>query len=200
MNGDKDHIKIAISGDSLPILLNTPERIEQYKQSLRNALEKNIDDMIKRYKELPSYLIGFGSYLELLVEARELYIEGKYYSCIAMCGVTAERIAKDLLFTLIQFEKKGKLSLANQKQFKLLDKIDLNIIRELLYISGVIDKPTKKAFIYIAELRNTYLHSVGNNKQNDAKKAIKYLHTIIDGSVSIYKYFDIKNGKLVEKN
>jgi hypothetical protein len=31
-----------------------------------------------------------GEYLELLIEARKLYVEGYFYSCVAMCGIVAE--------------------------------------------------------------------------------------------------------------
>ncbi len=40
---------------------------------------------------------GNDEYLELLTEARELYRSGHFYSCVAMSGIVAERLVKDLL-------------------------------------------------------------------------------------------------------
>ncbi|GEM_PF-6964465 len=64
--------------DTVPNILKMPGREEKVKDMLREKVEKRLDEMILRYRELPAIIVHFGKYSELLLEARDLFIEGKF--------------------------------------------------------------------------------------------------------------------------
>lgn len=164
----------------------------EIKDILRSRFERNLDDgMVLRYKELlPIHIHWYdGRYATFLQEARELYIEGKFYSCVAMCGITAERIAKDLLQTNLLI--KGEPP--SNEQMAIIDKIEMSNILKLLEKSEIIEKEIQKSFIKLLELRNHYAHGAGQNHQKDSENAIKYLHKIVEGTVSIFKNYELQN-------
>ncbi len=185
--------------DLTPNVLKIPGEEENYKEFIIQEFKKNIDDIIKRTKELPAIMTHPGRYSNILLETRQLYIEGKFYSCVVMCGITAERIAQDLLRVTILF-RKGKMGLPpTAEQGKQLEQIPLETVRELLIATKVIENDLKSQFTKIAKLRNKYAHGRGRNPHKDAIKAISSLHQVIEGTVSVFKRFDIKNGKFVPK-
>ncbi|GEM_PF-3174367 len=116
-----------------------------------------------------------------------------------MCGITAERIAKELLRTNLLMREKEKWIFPSDEQAAVLDKIEMNNIRELLIKSEVIDNNLRKPFQNLSELRNKYAHAAGEKPKEDAKLSINYLHQIIEGTVSVFKNHEIKKGKLVLK-
>lgn len=190
---------IQVHMDTVPNLLKMPGQEDSVKDMLRQRTEQKLDDMLSRYKQLPAIFVHLGKHSELLYEARDLYIEGKYYSCVAMCGITAERIAKELLRISLLLRKKDKWTFPSDEQAALIDRIEINDIRELLIKSEVIEEKLRKPFQKLSELRNKYAHATGKNPQVDAKLAIDYLHEIVEGTVSVFKHYEIKEGKLVLK-
>lgn len=190
---------IQVHMDTVPNLLKMPGQEDSVKDMLRQRTEQKLDDMLSRYKQLPAIFVHLGKHSELLYEARDLYIEGKYYSCVAMCGITAERIAKELLRISLLLRKKDKWTFPSDEQAALIDRIEINDIRELLIKSEVIEERLRKPFQKLSELRNKYAHATGKNPQVDAKLAIDYLHEIVEGTVSVFKHYEIKEGKLVLK-
>lgn len=158
----------------------------EIKKLLRQKFEKDLDDMINRYKQLPAIMVYSGEYKDLLIEARQLYIEGFFYSCIVMSGGTAEKIAKELLRKTILFKNKNGVSILNEKTVKYLEKIEMNIVRELLIKSEIIDESLRTPFQKLAELRNNYVHGSDKEPQEDSKKAFEYLHEIVENTVSIF--------------
>jgi len=76
----------------------------------------------------------------------------------------------------------------------------MDIIRELLIQSEAVDKPLRKSFMELSKLRDKYVHATGKNPEKDAQKAINYLHEIIEGTVSVFKHYEIQKGKFVRKN
>ena len=136
-------------------------------------------------------------YIKLLHEARELYVEGKFYSCVTMCGVTSERIAKDILRRIVLVKKLDKTN--PSKFFNHLDRIPMEIIRELIITAGVVDSQLRKAFTELSGLRDKYVHARKVSSQKDAQKAFKYLNEIIEETVSVFKKYKIQQGKLVPK-
>ena len=190
---------IQVHLDTVPNILKMPGQEGKVKDMLREKVEKRLDEMILRYRELPAIMVHFGEYSELLLEARDLYVEGKYYSCVAMCGITSERIAKELLQTSLLMRKKENWAFPSDEQAAVLDKIEMNNIRELLIKSEVIDNNLRKPFQNLSELRNKYAHATGEKPKEDAKLSINYLHQIIEGTVSVFKNHEIKKGKLVLK-
>ena len=49
------------------------------------------------------------------------------------------------------------------------------------------------------QLRNAYAHARGKNPEDDAAKAITWLHAIVEDTVSVFKDFDVKDGAFVRK-
>jgi len=190
---------IQVHLDTVPNILKMPGQEEKVKGMLRRRVEQRLDDMISRYRELPAIIVHFGKYSELLLEARDLFVWGKFYSCVAMCGITAERIAKELLRTSLLMRKKYQWAFPSDEQAAILDRIEMNDVRELLIKSEVIDENLRKPFQALSELRNKYAHATGKKPKEDAKLAIIYLHQIIEGTVSVFKNYEIKEGKLVLK-
>lgn len=192
---------VLIQMDTIPNLLKLPGKEKFVKDLLRQKLEQDLNKRISRYKELPAFIVELRKkheeYPKLLHEARSLYIEGKFYSCVAMCGVTSERIAKDVLRRIILVKKFKKAS--PSKFFNQIDRIPMDVIRELLIWAGAVDKSLRDAFIDLANLRNKYVHARRVGSKADAQKAIKYLHEIVEGTASVFKKYKIQQGKLVKK-
>ena len=192
---------ILIQMDMTPNLLKLRGQEESIKETMRQELEKDLDKRISRYKELPAIMVQVKSeedeYIKLLYEARRLYIEGKFYSCIAMCGVTSERIGKDILRRIILIKKLDKTD--PSKFSKHLDRISMDVVRELIIVAGVVDSSIRNAFVKLASLRDKYVHARSVESQKDAQKAIEYLHEIVGETVSIFKRYRIQQGKLVSK-
>ena len=197
----KKNKSILIQMDTIPNLLKLPGQEKFVKEILRKELEQDLDNRISRYKELPAIMIRIKDkkeeYVKILHEARRLYVEGKFYSCVAMCGVTSERIAKDILKRIILVKKVNKAT--PSKFFNQLDRIPMEIVRELVIAAGAVDSSLRNAFMQLAHLRDKYVHARQIASQKDAQKAIKYLHKIIEGTVSVFKEYKIQKGKLVRK-
>ena len=193
--------KILINIDTIPNILKMPGQEKFAKDSLRQELEQDLDNRILRYKELPAIMVQMKSdkdeYVKLLHEARKLYIEGRFYSCITMCGVTSERIAKDILKRIILIKK---LDGTNPSIFfKQLDRVPMDVVRELIISAGAVDSSLRDDFTKLAGLRDKYVHARSIESQNDARKAVKHLHNIVEGTVSVFKKYKIQQGKLVPK-
>ena len=84
--------------DSKPNLLKTEDGKRQAAGSLKSQFEAKLSEMVERLASLDPFLVhqreGY-KYTSLLVEARELFVDGRFYSCVAVCGLAVERIAKE---------------------------------------------------------------------------------------------------------
>ena len=49
----------------------------------------------ERLSQLPPLLIEAGPYCKLLREARDVFVDGHFYACVAMCGISFERFQRD---------------------------------------------------------------------------------------------------------
>jgi transposase len=52
-------------------------------------------NMWERLSQLPPLRIEDGPYCRLIREARDVFVDGHYYSCVAMCGISFERFQRD---------------------------------------------------------------------------------------------------------
>jgi hypothetical protein len=187
----------------LDLLPNQPKN-EMGRQNaanlLRQELERRIDDSVERQWDLPPIIVNpEGEYLDLLLEARKLYVDGYFYSCVAMCGIVNERLIKDVLRASIWIEKEGKVEKPASKVFDQLERVDIGSLARFTWEAGLITKEEFNASKKLGELRNDYAHARGRQSQPDALKAIKYLHQVVEGTVSVFKDHEIKNGKFVPK-
>jgi hypothetical protein len=173
---------------------------DSYIAHLKQCIEVMRDDIVERYCQLPNLMVHPGPHLNLLHDARELFILGKFYPCVAMCGITAERILLDLFKTALCVKVKGVVSPVSDDARDELERAGAWKITQFLVESGVIEKKLGKFFEAVATIRNRYAHGKGGNPQADAEKAIQDLHAIVEGTVSLLVDYDLKAGMLVPKS
>ena len=86
---------------------------ESFRQMLRHRLEQGLPEAVERIWKLPAIILKEPrkEYVSLLMEARELFVNGQFYSCVAMCGIVGERLVKDALRTAVLIERDNRLCL-----------------------------------------------------------------------------------------
>jgi hypothetical protein len=187
----------------LDLLSNQPKN-EISRQNAAHRLWQQLEDRLEasvdRQWELPPIIVNpEGEYLELLKEARDLYIDGRFYSCVAMCGIVNERLIKDALRASVLIEKNGKVERPVSKVFDQLEYADLSSLAKFIREAGLLSEEAFSAAIDLVRLRNAYAHARGRQSQNDALNAIKYLHQVVEGTVSVFKDHELKDGVFVRK-
>ena len=116
-----------------------------------------------------------------------------------MCGIVGERLVKDVLRASVLVEKDGKPQRPADVAFDQLERVEVNGIVRFLKEAELLSADSAKAARTLGELRNQYAHARGKKPQRDALKAIKLLHTLVEGTVSMFKDFEIKDGVFVRK-
>lgn len=175
--------------DLIPNMLNIggEKEREQSAALLRQQVERALPHAVARWAKIPPIAVALGPHVDLLAEARALYIHGYFYSCVAQCGITSERILKDLmarsLRVVVGVDAPKELPLPALKH---LDWFDQSRIAKFLTECGVITTDVRKAALDLATLRNEYAHGSGTNPEADALKAIGFLHAIVEGTVSMF--------------
>lgn len=202
--GPKQEGKMPVFIDTIPNLLKLAGAGKKGKEKvadlLRQEFESQIDDIISKYASLPWLMIHPGEYCDLLTEARTLFVSGYFYSCVAMCGITAERIVKDIFSRSLLVILNGQPMRPSDRAIEDLESFGAKDICDFLIDAGVLNVELRSPFKGLGELRNKYTHAGGKRPEKDARTAINHLHKIIDGTVSILKDFDIQEGKLVKKS
>jgi hypothetical protein len=120
--------------DFLPNQPKNDQSREQFVSMLRLRLEERLQASVERIWDLPSIILKRpqSEYVALLVEARDLYVSGNFYSCVAMCGIVGERIIKDVLRASVRLEKDGVIHIPQDKAFDQLEYVEVaGIIRFL---------------------------------------------------------------------
>ena len=172
--------------DTIPNLLKDSKNEKIISDTLLANFNDKIAEIIERYKNLPAIVVDLGVYTESLKEARQVYVEGYFYSCIAMCCVTAEKIAKDILIQNLFIQKDDNFEKIPKEAIKYFEKINLETIREILIKSNLISVTLRAPYKKLAELRNKYMHTIDiTSKEADAVSALNFLHTIIMETVSL---------------
>lgn len=196
--------KVTVFFDATPNLLKHPAgKIMMRKklaQSMHENIDSNIDKMVDRYASLPALAVHYGEYCKLLGQARDLFIWGYFYSCVPMCGIVAEKIVKDIFSRTLLVVSGAKATAPNPKAKKDLESFGAKEICDFLIDSGVLDENLRSPLKGLGELRNKYAHAGGKKPEEDARKSIKHLHSIVEGTVSVFREFDVQHGKLVRKN
>ena len=168
---------------------------------MSQEFERSLPDAVERIWKLPPFALKppFGIYSDLLVEARNLFLAGYFYSCVAMCGIVGERIIKDTLRASVLVKKGDKIQSPESKAFDQFERVDVSGIARFLNSAGILSDEAAKAAKDLGELRNSYAHARGENPEADAVNAIKLLHALIDDTVSVFKDHEIKEGVFVRK-
>jgi hypothetical protein len=173
---------------------------EVFRAQMRTRFETSLPGAVERIWDLPTIIVQpEGEYLALLVEARELFVAGHHYSCVAMCGIVAERLVKDVLRASIRIANNGAATPPPQLAFDQLEHVEVSALVRFLHEARLLDSEAFKAARKLAELRNDYAHARGKNQQADALKAITLLHKLVEATVSVLKHHEIRDGRLVPK-
>ncbi|MFX0202953.1 MAG: hypothetical protein ACFFCW_43170 [Candidatus Hodarchaeota archaeon] len=137
----------------------------------------------ERLSKLPPLLIEVGPYCELLREARDVFVDGHFYACVAMCGISFERFQRD-----------------KAKPYGATREHNMWQVRDMLKKNRVIKSETLKLCEEMAKLRNDYAHGHGLNPKEDALKALKWMHFFIGNETSLMRDYVIVNGMLSRKD
>ena len=171
---------LAVDCDFTPNHAKEPFLAVGLREKLLLDCEKGADEVISRLATLPILMVyhPFGEYVPLLREAREIYTRGYFYACVAMCGITAERLVKDILRgSLMVRSGPNSASSPSALAFDQLERIDVSSLARFLAKASLIDDQAWKSLDALFQLRNTYAHARGKDPEADALKAIQHLHS-----------------------
>ena len=186
--------------DLLPNRPKNDQTREMFRQVLRQRFEGMLTDAVERVWDLPPMVVKpQGEYLALLLEARQIYVAGYFYSCVAMSGIVGERLVKDVFRSSVLVQKGSLPQAPPAAAFDQLEHVEVSGIVRFLKETGLLSADGAKAVLTLGELRNQYAHARGKAAQADALKAIKLLHTLVEDTVSMFKEFEIKDGAFVRK-
>jgi hypothetical protein len=199
MNEQPQFIEVFL--DLLPNQPKNEQSRESFRQLLRQRFEAVLADAVERMWDLPPIVLlkPHSDYLNLVIEARDLYIIGHFYSCVAMCGIVSERLIKDVFRVSILVQKNGPPQTPSDSAFDQLERVEVNGIIRFLKETNLITATAAKAAVSLYQLRNKYSHARGKAPQLDAIKAIKLLHALLEDTVSVFKDFEFKDGSMVRK-
>jgi hypothetical protein len=135
-------------------------------------------DLWERLFQLPPLLIEAGNYCTLIKEARDVFVNGHFYACVAMCGISLERFQRD---------KAAPFRAAQKK---------MEEVRRILQKNRVLLPDTIDLCKKMAKLRDKYAHGRGSNPKEDALKALAWMHSFIDNETSLMRHYSIVEGIL----
>lgn len=144
--------------------------------------EASVREKHLRLSQLPPLLIEAGPYCYLLKEARDVFVDGHFYACVAMCGISFERFQRD----------KAKPHGATQKH-KIWE------VRKILRKDNVLKPKTLVLCEKMAALRNQYAHGHGLEPEKDALKTLTWLRCFISNETDLMRDYVIVDGMLHRK-
>jgi hypothetical protein len=179
----------------------TEQAKDEFREQLQIRFDKNLPDAVDRMFELPPLVLQTpdGEYLNLLLEARQLFVTGYFYSCVAMCGIVGERLVKDLLRASLLILRVAGPERPTDAAFDQLERVEISALLQFVGEAELLEDGPRTAAKKLLEMRNQYAHARGKNPFEDAKKAIGWLHALVEGTVSLLKDFEIKDGRFVPK-
>jgi hypothetical protein len=137
----------------------------------------------ERLSQLPPLLIEVGPYCKLIREARDMFVDGHFYACVAMCGISFERFQRD-----------------KAKPYGAMRRHKIWQVRDMLEKNRVFKAATLTLCEKMAELRNDYAHGDGLNPKEDALKSLTWMHSFIDNETNLMRDYVIVNGILSRKH
>jgi len=138
-------------------------------------------DMWSRLSQLPPLLMEDGAYCRLIREARDVFVDGHFYACVAMCGISLERFQRDKATPYGATRKK------------------IEEVRRILQKNKVLLPETLDLCKKMAKLRDKYAHGHGSNPEEDALKSLGWLHAFTDKETSLMRDYAIVDGILNRK-
>jgi len=137
---------------------------------------------VERLSQLPPLLIEVGPYCKLLREARDVFVDGHFYACVAMCGILFERFQRD-----------------KAEPYGAIRKHKMPRVRKILQENNVLKVKTLALCKKMAKLRNDYAHGHGLKPKEDALKALTWMHSFIDNETNLMRNYVIVDGVLSRK-
>jgi len=184
--------------DLLPTQPKNDQTREGFRKLLWQRFEGVLADAVERMWDLPPMIVKpYGEYLALLLESRELYIAGHFYSCVAMCGIVGERLIKDAFRASVLVQQSNSPQPPSDAAFDQLERIEVNGIVRFLKEAELLSAEAAKAAESLGQLRNQYAHARGKAPQPDALKAIKLLHILVEDTVSVFKFEITEDGTFI---
>jgi hypothetical protein len=134
--------------DLLPNQPKDDKTRDNFRQMLLARFNERLPHAVDRVWELPPIILKEpqGEYVALLLEARELYLAGYFYSCVAMCGIVGERLVKDAFRAAVRIEIDGQLLTPSEKAFDQFERAEVSAVIRFLRESGLLGaEPAKVA-------------------------------------------------------
>lgn len=152
---------------------------EQNAEQPPCALGEPPHDRLERLSQLPPLLMEDGPYCGLIREARDVFVDGHFYACVAMCGISFERFQRD---KAVPYGAKREHS--------------MKLVRSMLQENKVLSPETLSLCKSMADLRNEYAHGQGLNPKEDALKSLAWMHSFIDNETNLMRDYVIAGGVL----
>lgn len=170
------------------------QKTEKFKKIKIEEFSKTAIARVKRHMKLPTFVMQRDDeVLPLLLEARETYINGYFFACIAASTTAADRICNGLL-DIYGIDKHTKKSILKRTFGQKLPQL-----RSLGLISDA-----QEAFLEtLNKIRNKHLHPkrtiTSISTKRDALQSIQLLHQFLEGTLSVFRDYQIENGKLMPR-
>lgn len=173
--------EVPVIGDAEHVYLDLrPNTVEHEKQGGNQSSETSLEkERQERLRQLEPLMIEVGDYCNLLREARDVFVDGYSYSCVAMCGIAMERFQYD----------KAKPHGATRKH-KMYE------VRNLLEEKRILKATSLDLCQEMADLRNDYAHGYGANPPEDAIKALAMVQQFIKLETDVMRKYYVIGGKL----
>ena len=148
----------------------------------------------KRHLRLPTLMIHKeDEFLPLVLETRQTYIDGLFFSSIASAVTTADRICIRLT---------QRYGMDPEEQRKILEKTFGGKLQPLR-AKNIITEHQEQLLNTMNWIRNRHLHPRKSpsslTTKRDALAAVRLLHEFLEGTFSVFRDYVIENGILVPK-
>ena len=117
-----------------------------------------------------------------------------------MCGIVGERLVKDVLRSSILIQKDGNPKPPADAAFDQFEHVEVGGIILFLKEAELLNAEAARAATDLGDLRNQYAHAHGKKSEEDALKAVKLLHALVEDTVSVFKTHTIMDGSFVLKS
>jgi len=180
---------VKVSGQTQPAYADfRPNTAKRDLEELSNSQQEQgvnplTPDTLERLSQLPPLLMEDGPYCGLIREARDVFVDGHFYACVAMCGISFERFQRD----------KAAFYDAT-REHKMWQ------VRNMLQENKALLPETLDLCKKIADLRNDYAHGHGLKPKEDALKALAWVHSFIDNETNLMRDYVIVDGILHRKH
>jgi len=142
--------------------------------------EASVNDselLLRKYYTASSYKDHRNEYENFLNEAKELLLHCYYYSCIAMCCLSAEHAIRNILRNSV-LGKKSYVTV-NSEEDKAIDALPLTLIGEFLLEQELINETALANFKDLVKLRKKYFQTYARPSERAAHLSIELLENII---------------------